>query len=327
MKLKSFLLILIFSLASRQFKASDITVTLTPTSALSGIKFSSLKIIDDRIFKGNIGYVTRGKLVPNNKKIVFPEKFETYMEKTLNILLPKKKESNNLVLIFKRFTVSEKIGTLNQYGFFNIEIEFARQVDTLLYSLGTFNANISANNSRVKYTHAERILKGLVVCFRKFDKTEWKSNQGILIEKHHETISYDYKSVLPKGVYLNYRQMIKKSPLDSINFEIKQVKQSKRYVAYEIDFKGKINSDLVNFVSDGTTIYIHANRNHFLKSKCYGKYIYFQGKVPIPTNTNNATLFPINDKITASVIGGALIVGFIFYLLPNENQSWRSIIG
>jgi len=266
-------------------QGSEVIVELTPDSALKIIGFSSLRVVDARFSKDNIGYLSRG--IGNNKKRVkFPNDFKKHLEETISFLLPDKKDKPKLVLIFRDLIVSENIGTQNQYGYCNMEIEFAKQVDTLLYSLGTIKANVNEKNFYINKTHGKRILMALEDCFRKFDKTKWKNSEGILIGDINNNIVYDYKTIPPKGVYLSYNQMTRRSPLDSIGFEINQTRKSKKFVSYRIDFKKMVNPKLVQFVSDGRNIYMHANRTKFLRCGSYGKYIYFQGSVPITTKTD-----------------------------------------
>ena len=306
-----------------QSKASDLIIELAPTSATVGVNFSCLKVIDARDNKDNLGFVTRG-LKNNDSKVIFPSKFKEYLELTINKLLPKNPDNPKLVILFRNLVVSENIGTMNQYGYCNLEVEFARQTDSLLYSLGTFQANIIENNNTIKYSHGKRILQALEECFTKFDKSDWKTNNGILIQNIDSNIIFDYKTVPPKGVYLNYSQMIRKAPLDSINFEIKQVKETNKFISYEIDFKSDINTELVQFISDGNSVYIHSNSKQYLKSREFGKYIYFQGKFPVSSNPDQV-IFLVGVGAVGGLAGG-LLFSLALDAASNSNATVKGIV-
>lgn len=316
-------LILIILLVSNQSKASELTIELIPDSATIGINFSCLRVIDARDNKDNIGFVTRG-LKKNDARVIFPSEFKEYLELTINKILPENINNPKLVLLFRNIIVSENIGTMNQYGYCNVEVEFARQTDTLLYSLGVFHSSIIENSNTVKYSHGKRVLQALGECFRKFDKSNWKTNEGILIQNIDSNILFDYKTVPPKGVYLNYSQMIRRVPTDSNNIDIKELKKNK-FISYEIDFKNDINPELVQFVSDGNSLYIHANSKQYLKSREFGKYIYFQGQFPTSSNSDQ-TIFLMG--VGAGLAGG--LVGGLFFSLAmdasNTNNAVKGVV-
>ncbi len=268
-------------------QGNNISVELKPDTSLEGINFSCLKVLDGRYFKENIGFVTRGS-GKNNTGVQLLGEFEEYLAETITKLLPRENEKPRLVLIIRDITISENIGTMTQIGFCNVEIEFTKQIDTVLYSLGIFHANMTENKSGIKYSHDKRILMGLEMCFRKFDKTDWIDNKGILIEDINRKTLFDFKIPPPKGAYISFNQMAKKTPLDSISFDIIQANKSKKYEVYSITTKKKINIEPVHFVSDGESIYLRVNRSQFIKSKSYGKYIYFEGRVTTTVKHENA---------------------------------------
>jgi hypothetical protein len=313
--MKKTLLVLLSILVYLNISAqSSITIKLKPDTVLKGIQFSCLKVLDARDYKENIGYFTRG-ITHNGTQVKLPGEFNEYIEKTITELLPQ--ENPKLVLIFRNFSVSENIGTQNQYGYCNIEIEFAREEDTALYSLGTFYANISEHANKIKYSHEKRILLGLEECFRKFDNSDWKNNNGTLIKEIKPELDYDYKTVPPAGVYFNYNQTLRKSPAE-FEFEIKLAKQSKDVTTYSIDFKNKVNLELILFVSDGKHIYMRANQTQFIRSGAYGKYIYFQGRVPITTNTEQSVyLVSLRGAGFGALVGG--IAGGLLFTIASSN--------
>jgi len=271
---------------------------------ISGVNFSCLKVIDARDNKASIGFVSRG-FSKNDTKVNFPNEFKDYLELTFEKILPKSVENTELVLIFRNLIVSENIGTMNQYAYCNVENEFARLTDTSLYTLGIFHSNISEKSNNVKYSHSKRVLQAIEDCFRKFDKSDWKTNNGTLIQNIETHNLFDYKNIPSKGVYLNYSQMIRKSPITNVDFEITEGKEKNKFTSYSIDLKNKMNHEIIQFISDGTNLYMHANSNLYLKSTSYGKHIYFQGKFPTSSNSDE-TIFLVGVTSFVSLGGGLL---------------------
>lgn len=318
----SILLIFISFFISKQTKANDITIELAVDSAIQEIDFSCLKVIDARFNKDNLGLITRG-LKKNDSKIILPNEFSVYIKQTLDNLLAKDLNKPELVIIFRDIIISENIGTMNQYGYCNVEIEFARQENSLLYSLGTFNSCISENNNKVKYSHGNRLLQTLEDCFRKFNKTNWNSDKGILLGDLEKGIDFDYKTIPNKGIYLNFDQLTRNSPLTDLDFVINEAKETNKFISYNIDFKENINPELVQFVSDGTDVYMHAYSNQYLKSITYGKYIYFRGKFPSSSNTDQ-TIFLVG---MGAGLAGGLVGGLFFSLVADVSNANNSIKG
>lgn len=317
MKLK-FLLVLFFTCVNKFSQAKDITLTLSSDTILSEIGFSCLKVIDKRELKDNIGFVSRG-LGRNNVQVQLSDNFEVHLTETINKLIPEK-NTHSLLLVVHNLKVSENIGTINQYGYCDIEIEFLKQIDTNLYSLGTINHSVYERNFYIETTHNRRVLKALQECLIKFNNTEWKNNKGILIEDLNKEIVFDYKNIPPKGVYFSYTQMIRKSPLNSIDFKIIEAKQTKKFEIYSIDFKNKIKTKLIQFISDGKHIYIQTTNNQYLKSKYFGKYIYFYGRVPIASNFEAPIYLFVG-------IGGGLTGGLVFAVFDNGVSTNTTIKG
>jgi hypothetical protein len=294
----------------------DIVIELNTDSLLSEYGFYCSEIIDKRDSKNNIGYVSRG-IGNNNTKIIFQEDSTKYLIKTLKNLLPKEETKPEIVLILKSIIASENIGTQNQYGFCNAEIEFAKQVDTSLYSLGTFYSSISEKSNRIKYTHGKRVLAALEDCLIQFNNSGWKDKDGKLSNSIIKDSIFDYKSPPNKGAYFDYNKLKNKKPFDTQEYDYIIANNSKKFTTYKIDFKGFINPKLVQFVSDGENIYMRINEFLFLKSESYGKYIFFRGRVP--TNPENHELnYSDRKKISSSIsnelIGTQIAAGLIIGL-------------
>jgi hypothetical protein len=251
-------------------------IRLNPDSALKNIRFFCLEVLDARTNKENIGFPIGNA----NAVAQFEGSFVGHLKSTFDKILPQEEGKLGLVIIIRDLEISEKIEYSGKLGFCRVEIEFAKRVDTILYSLGVFDAHIIAKGTDITSGHEKRILLVLEECFRQLDETNWENAKEFIIEDIHHKMVYDYKSIPPKGAYLSYLQMARGIPTDSVELKIKQFNASKKNPTYSIKINKKDSPNQVLFVSDGENIYLRLDKYQFVKSRFYGKYIYFQGKLP-----------------------------------------------
>ena len=323
------LLILLFSIVNLYAQNQEILIELKPEGAIDSIDFSCVKVIDARNDKSNIGFVTRG-FKHNDTKLNFTDSFQEHFTNTLNKLLPKRENEPELILIIRSFIVSEYIGTMTQYGYCNLEIEFAIEIESKLYSFGAVHSTISEKSNNIKYSHDQRIIASIKDCIKKFNNSKLKRNELSLIESINQDSIFNYKNLPKKGVYLNYDQLIRRSPIE-IDIDISLKKDAKNYDVYFVDYKNQINPELVQFVSDGINLYLNLNKSDFIKAENYGKYIYFQGKVPISTNIDQPIyLIGFYGGGAGAFIGG-LVGGLILSASTNgqtqtTNTSLKGVV-
>jgi len=88
-----------------------------------------------------------------------------------------------------------------------------------------------------------------------------------------------------------------------------------------VETKKKINIEPVQFVSDGENIYMRINQSQFIKSRNYGKYIYFEGKVSAAFSTGGrvATAFAVG------LVGG-LVGATIFAVASNNDAKVKGVV-
>ena len=281
-----------FDISNAQFLS--IAIELSPDSALTGFDFTCSQVIDGRYNKNNIGQIYRDR---KKIEIHFINEFTEHLKSSTDKLLPHSTEKIPLVLIFKELSVFEKIDISHKYGTCNVKIEIAKQVDLSLYSLGIFSSTITATKGNIQYTHGKRVIESITECLKKFDKTKWRSNKGILIKKGKSNYKFDYKNIPPKGIYLSYNQLSMKSPIDSLKFTINLNNKSIHFPAYKLDMDNIFIKEQAQFISDGKNLYMRSNQFQFVKATSFGKYIYFQGRVPIKSKADNKIA-------TAAIIGG-----------------------
>lgn len=308
-----FLLLSLFY--SNAFSQKEIFIDLKPDSAFRNIHFSYSKVIDARDNKTHIGLVTRGLgFVNNNTKVNFNKDFAEHIDETLVKLISKSKDTLGIIIIIRNLIISENIGTMSHYGYCNTEIEFAKYKDNRLYSLGTYLSSIIEKKSDIEGTHSQRIIKSFEECFMKFQNSNWENITGKLIQTFYQDSIFDYKNVPPKGIYMTFNQMIRKTPF-KINYEIEISKTVKDNNVYQIVFKNNMNPDLVQFVSDGASLYLNIGNDNYLKAENFGKYIYFEGRVPIVIEHTN-TYQPVYLVSFGGV--GALIGSIVLSATANS---------
>ncbi|MCB9175022.1 MAG: hypothetical protein H6589_10475 [Flavobacteriales bacterium] len=301
--MRKHILLFLLIIGSISIHAQDVIhfIRLNPDSALNNIRFSCLDVLDARTNTENIG----NSIGPAGAVAQLEGGFTESLKTTLLKMLPQQENKLGLVFIIRELEISERVDEINSFGFCNLEIEFAKKVDTLLFSLGVFDAHIVSKGLKITDSHDKRILMALEECVLKLDQTNWENAQEILIDDIHHKLVYDYKSVPPKGAYLNFQSMLRRTPIDSNELQIRQYNASKKNPIYAIKSN---NTDLpknVQFASDGENIYLHISKYEFAKSTVIGKYIYFQGKFPPTTN----------PEIDAAAAAGFVVAGVITGIL------------
>jgi hypothetical protein len=274
MRTLTIILLLVVSVFQSKAQGNEYIISLVPDSVCESLRFSCSDVLDARNNKKNIGFVQIGLI----NKIVLAQLnggFTNHLKQTIDKLVPDNK--TQLTLIFRFFIIAENTNPEIEESYCKIEIEFAKKVDGKLFSLGIFDSHIIGGGFDVTKKHPKRILKGIQECFRKFDKTNWESKEGILIADINHGYNYNHKIVPPKGVYLSYGQLTRKQPTENVNYKIiERYDLQKNYDTYVINFDN-IDDNYVQYVSNDTNIFLRINNNNiYIKSKHHGKYIYFR---------------------------------------------------
>lgn len=340
--MKNILLFLIILIPAMGFgQMPDIEIELNTDSAFLSYNFSCHEIIDARSSKENIGKVSRG-IGSNNSNLIIKGDSSDLFAQIFRNLTPNEVNKPNIVLIIKNILASENIGTQNQFGYCNVEIEFAKRRNSILLSLGTFYASVGVRTTKAKYTHGERVVSALEKCLEKFNTSDWQSLTGTEIDLSKEDTVFDYSQVPPKGAYFNYKSLKGKAPFNAKEMSIIQTNKSTKFAIYKIKFDEEVNSKLVGFVSDGKDIYMRLNDTHFLKSESYGRYIFFRGKIPTAIGNNSIDRNNIKSPnttdvaviataaviigITAGIMGGGFFIASPMGNNNNVNTSLKGVV-
>jgi len=266
-------------------------ITLTPKESLQNASFYPVKIIDNRFNKENIGIAQKG-LMNRQVPAKFKDGFIPQLEKTFNLLLPMDKEKDSLIIQVNKLFVSERTSAFSELGTCEVELEFIKNIDGELYTLGKFNTTVQGKGADVTKKHSKRILQAITTCINDFSTSDWENPNNTLALTNRELTKFDFNAPLKVGLYYNFNNLINNQPIDSINYEIKRIHKSNKNEHFSVLYKGtkKRVKKLFGF-SDGKNIYLNASRfmingsEYFVKSKMIGRYIYFEDKFASMTAT------------------------------------------
>lgn len=280
-KLSIALLFLFFSLHLLA-QTGPHTIELTTPGQFDQLGFEVAEVLDKRIVKSNIGFVQKGM---GNKRFaaVLPDSFEVYMTKMLRKIILS--EGEPLTLIFHEFNVSEHTKAASELGTFRIQMEFAKNIEGQLYSIGYSEYEVEGKGLDVTRKHSLRIMQGILACIRDFAESGWQDKPGELIDEN-VVFDFDYSRAPKRGLYATFAKMCKNEPISKDTFTIMRNEKSKYLKYWVVDKKKKKIKKRMMAFSNGEYIYLNASRysyeSHFTKSKFIGKYIYFEDRFSDP---------------------------------------------
>ncbi|MFK7810763.1 MAG: hypothetical protein AB8F74_23345 [Saprospiraceae bacterium] len=265
-----------------QCQEQDYIVELkTPLIQIKNYGVNCSEVIDKRIDKSNLGRVFKGR-TDKTRGANFPGDFTEYFKNRLESLLERKEGNIDLVFIIHKLQVNEEKLDLEKYGHCYLEIEFAKRIDSDLFSLGIFESKIVKEAIDVNGTTGKRILKNLEICLKTLDKTDLKNKKGVLLNIEDPKYTYNYMEIPKIGLYLNFGQLARNIPLPNTKFSLNKIHKTHKKQRYTCDTNRKDLINMISYISDGKDLYIRLGdllgSPRFLKAKQYGKYIYFELK-------------------------------------------------
>ena len=308
MKTKLFCLVLsCFCVIGLQAQRQAHVVELEAKEALKDfIGFYCAEVIDNRIIKGNMGYAQIGM---NNRVVpaLMNGQFVSGIQDYLNIILPPSSEREPLVFIVHELNVSEVTSGMSEVGYCFMEIELARRIDDQLYSLGNFITEVKGKKADVTKGHHVRIEYGLKKAIYEFNSMDWQS-EGKPIQLEEPLANFIFEQIPPRGLYKTFNQLARQKPIPDQDFNLRQV-SGKKYPWYSIRNRENKNlSRQIFAISDGSNIYLNANRYsynfHFVKAKHIGRFIYFEDKFSNPTM---GVIFGLTGTLLSNAVHGIIL--------------------
>ena len=303
--------LLIFLNAGVFAQASDFTIRLEPKGKFKTYNFYISEVIDNRADRTSLGTVYWGS---NNagRKANFNESFNTHLYVFFSSILPSSKEHTPIVISINHLSIAEEELKKGELGRSEAEVEFFKEQEGQLLSLGIFKAAKEKSLPNVTDSHDDRIINVLAQCVKDFAESGWEKKTGIpksQVDSVRAKYRFDYNASLKTGLYFSFDDLANNTPIDTIAYETKLVRQTKKKEHYQVFHKGtkKRVKHLYGY-SDGKSIYLNSNNyaysqtlEYFVKSHFIGPYIYFEDNYYDPgmATTFGVTGVVISNKKTS----------------------------
>ena len=264
-------------------------VTLSPKGPLEKKEFFITQVIDNRQNRTSIGIVQKG-MANRPVPAIFDIGLEFQLMKAFSVLLPVSKTP--LIARINKLYISEKTAAFSELGRCEMEIEFLKNIDGELYTLGEFYSKVDGKGMDVTKKHDERIIEAMVSCINQYSKSVDNPSDLKLAQPKDKEIEYsfNFEQPLKKGLYLNYKNMLNNTPNNTLEYDVKVISGKSEMQRYRINYKGR-NKRIKGFFaySDESRIYLNATAysaaEYFIPAQLLGRYIYFED-VFTPKNMN-----------------------------------------
>lgn len=283
MSIKSILLSVLIIISSIRVDGQNKPhlISLTPEGSLSQ-NFYITEVIDSRLNRENIGVIQKG-ISNKQTPAMFDDTFEKYLLKTFRVLLPNVEPRKPLKVSVRTLSISERTSAFSELGSCDVVLEFLKEKDSSVYSLGTFSSLVEGKGADVTGKHDERILEAITDCILQFSESKWEENEGVKVHLEEEQADFVFnpESPLQKGLYTNFNDFISNTPIDTVAYDVYILEQNKKVDRHQIYYHGTKRrvKNLFGF-SDGKDVYLNASSftqaEYFIKSKSIGRYIYFE---------------------------------------------------
>ncbi len=272
---------------------------------VENVNFYVSKIIDNRIYKDNLGIAQKGVF---NKKVLstFYNPFEEELMDYFNAIFPANTSKSPLVLRINQLLISENTGAFKETGKATVNLDVLTEKDAIYYFLGSFSAYAEKNSVDVTGKHDDRIREILKSCLIQFSelKPNTQMNRPILIENPSSPVILS--EPIKKGFYTSFSELYNNQPFQDASIVFKDYSSNQEKLNLE---EREHKRALYYAYSDGDYIYLNASNysgeKHFVKSELIDKYLLF-----------NDT-FVNQDKAA----GMSLAFGVLGLLMSNEQTN------
>jgi hypothetical protein len=249
-------------------------------------QYSISEVVDLRSNTQIIGSVMKG-LGNNPRNANFPEQLDQYLLKAYSSIMDPDPNGKALVMLINKFEISEVIFGSVEYGFLEMEFEFAVSKNGELLSQGVYEVVHSKSGMDVTKKHDDIILEGLQKSLRLLPYLEVYSGSRDTITKSPIEIDPTIWKAPKPGLYNSFVSVILEQPIIESGFEFDQASGTSKHPAFYL--KTDLDDALVDltlFASDGESLYMQGARSHtsnlFLPVVEYGPILYFEDKFSDP---------------------------------------------
>ncbi len=281
-------------------------ITLKVKKPLQMMDFHCDEVIDLRNDKKSIGFIRKG--LSKKKRIAdFPDDFENYLKKSIDILLPKKENSIGIILGIRGIDISEYEGHREEIGKCRMQIEICKKEGDIIYSIGYEDIVIKGKGIDVTKGHSKRILKTIEKALTRFRVRDNIYRKGILLDEALAIPKWDLNQVPKKGLYSSLGQLLQQRPFLENGFDVQVILKETHFPQYTLH--KEIGNIETPFISDGEDLFIKAElyggKGYYRKAKYLGKYIYVEDYIPIHQTSTGSMMGSIVGPV-GSAIGYAL---------------------
>ncbi len=270
---------LVSVIASSQNKKQHIIELLSnKTETSENVDFYISEVIDNRIYKDNIGIAQKGIF---NKKVLsnFKNPFQDEILNYIHTIFPVDSLKKPLILRINQLLISEKTGAFKETGKAIISLDILTKKDNDTYYLeGSFSAYREKNSADVTGKHNDRIRAVLKDCLMQFERS---LIYGEKPEPRVISLSTSLKPAIlneqvKEGFFTTFLELYNNTPfVDSlIKFKANRNRPDKLFLEERSHKRA-----LYYAFSNGKSVYINASNysgeKHFVKTERVKDFLLF----------------------------------------------------
>ncbi len=257
----------------REFHVIELLPNETETA--EAVDFYIKDIIDNRIYKGNIGIAQKGAF---NRKVLsrFSKAFDKEVLDYLQTVFPQDTSKVGLTLRINQLLISENTGAFKETGKAIINLDVLVERNDEIGLLGSYSSMREKNSMDVTRKHDDRIRGVFKDCMMEFNATDWKriDPKPLSLELPKEPILLSQKP--SSGFFKSFMEFYNNQTFEdaTITFKDNRHRPGKLFLE-DRDHKRA----LYYAYSDGTDIYINAanysGEKHFVKTSKVNRFLLF----------------------------------------------------
>ena len=247
------------------------------TETLEEVDFYISEVIDNRIYKDNIGIAQKGIF---NKKVLsnFKDSFQDEILNYVNTVFPISSSKKPLILRINQLLISEKTGAFKETGKAIISLDVLSKKDNDFYLEGSFSAYREKNSADVTGKHDDRIRTVLKDCLMQFEQSliYGEKPEARVISLSNTLEPAILKEQVKDGFFTTFIELYNNAPFvdSTINFKENRNRSDKLFLA-ERNHKKALYYAYFN----GESIYINASNysgeKHFVRTERIKDFLLF----------------------------------------------------
>ena len=223
----------------------------------------------------------------NQLHATFPEPFDQYLLKAYNSIMDPSDSAMELIMLVNKFELTEVEAGALQYGYFEMEFEFAVNRNGYLQSKGIYEVIQSTGGIDASKSYDDLIIDGLKKSLRLLPYINMYTGQRDTISITSIDIDSKIWKAPKPGLYNSFTSVLFEQPLIESGFELEQAEGRSNHPSFYINTE--LDNELVSlllFASDGETLFMQGARSHtsnlFLPVLEFGPILLFEDVVSDP---------------------------------------------